>query len=76
MKILKKLVAWVRRAPRTRTKVTLAVAMTIAGRYGLQTEIWEACTEYNMTPREALEEWDLINPCSTDQEVCENAYHF
>lgn len=46
-----------RRAPRD---ITLAEAEAMAAPYGLEDDVRRAVADFGLTPREALEEWDII----------------
>lgn len=55
--------------PRRRSGITLAEAVAIARRYGLEGDIEHVCRFYGITPREALEDFDLIPPGASDDYI-------
>lgn len=73
MKVFRKIADCARAGRRARTAVSLGDAVEIAPRYGLQGEVWDACTKYGCTPREALEDYDIVDPCESDVQICERA---
>ena len=62
------------RRRRARGGITLAEAEAVACRYGMGGTVVRACREYGVTPREALEDFDLIPPGATDEDVRLLAY--
>lgn len=54
---------------RRRSGITLAEAVAIARRYGLEGDVEHVCSDYGLTPRDALEDFDLIPPGASDDYI-------
>lgn len=56
---------WLRR----RRGISMAAAVRIARHYGLDDDLKHCVREYGVTPRQYLEDYDLIPPGMTDDEA-------
>ena len=54
--------------------ITYDEAVAVARRYGIGQAIEVACRKYGVSPRQALADFDLVEPGATDEDIRRLAY--
>ena len=72
--IIKFISRMLRRRGRGAGGITYDEAVAVARRYGIEQAIEVACRKYGVSPRQALADFDLVEPGATDEDIRRLAY--